>query len=155
MSEVSSLDENYLENGGARDREGVIPAHPGGPESAGEVIRKIRKILDDAFKDPRRYKYGLKLLFYGEPHVTWIPTDYPPKMEKVWYYPHLVCVEIQPVGGRLQVKVSEGVNPLVFFCETWKEAFDYIAKKVAELCNHSITRAEIVYTASDVIWRRD
>jgi len=121
--------------------------------SAGEVIRKIRKILDDAFRDPRHvHNYELKLLFYGEPHVVWFPVDYPPRLDRVWRYSHVVCVSFVPIGGRIRVEVSEGVSPLTFFCETWKEAFNRVAEEVAKLCNYSVTRAELVYTTSDVIW---
>jgi len=116
---------------------------------------KIREILESAFRDQRHYEYGLKLIFYGEPYMIWFPVDYPPKMEKVWRYSHVVCVSFVPIGGRIRVEISEGVSPLTFFCETWKEAFDRVAEKVAELCNYSIVRAEIVYVTSDVIWRRD
>ena len=129
----------------------MVLENGGSPESAG-VKEKIKEILNVALRDPRRdYGHGLKLLFYGEPNVMWIPTDYPPKMERVWRYPYVVCVSILPMGGRLKVEISESVS----FFEGWREAFDYVAEKVAELCNYSITKVEIIYVANDTIWRRD
>ena len=114
---------------------------------------KIKEILNVAFKDSRRgYGHELKLLFYGEPNIVWVPTDYPPKMERVWRYPYVASVSITPLGGRLKVEISGGADPLVFYCETWKEAFDRVTEEVAKLCNYSVTRAELVYTTSDVIW---
>jgi len=146
-------------NGGTRGNGLPTPAWEANPESAGEkekkamvdVKEKILEILNNAFRDPRYYGYSLRLLFYGEPNVTWVPVDYPPGLEKVRYYPYVVCVSITPLGGKLRVEISGSV----YFFETWKQAFDYVAEKVAELCNYSIVRAEIVYVTSDVIWRRD
>ena len=154
MSENVYEKTRVMSDGSARGCEGVTPAHPReSPESAGEVIRKIRKILDDAFRDPRHvHNYELKLLFYGEPHVVWFPVDYPPRLDRVWRYRHLVYVSITPLGGRLKVEIMEGASPSILFFETWKEAFNYISEEVARLCNYSITRAELVYTTSDVIW---
>jgi len=120
-----------------------------------KIKEKIKEILDAAFRDERSYGYGIKLLFYGEPHTTWIPTDYPPKMERVRYYPHVVCTSIIPIGGRLRVEVSEGASPSVHFFETWKQAFDYVAEEVARLCNYSISKVEVIHVTSEVIWRRD
>jgi len=120
-----------------------------------KIKEKILEILNNAFKDPIRCNYGLRLLFYGEPHAIWVPTDYPPGLERVWRYPHIVYVSVAPIGGRLRVEITEGASPSILFFETWKQAFDYVAEKVAELCNYSIVRAEIVYVTSDVIWRRD
>jgi len=117
------------------------------------VKEKIREILESAFRDSR-CSYDLRLMFYGEPNVVWVPVDYPPGLERVWRYPYLVYVEIKPIGGRIQVKISEGADILESFHETWREAFDYVTEEVFKLCNGSITRAEIIYTASDVIWRR-
>jgi len=116
------------------------------------VKEKIREILESAFRDSR-CSYDLRLMFYGEPYMIWFPVDYPPGLDRVWRYSHIVYVSVAPIGGRLRVEISEGADPLVFFCETWKEAFDRVAEEVAKLCNYSVTRVEIIYTASDVIWR--
>jgi len=124
-------------------------------EEKEKIKEKIKEILNTLLRDPIRCNYDLRLLFYGEPHTTWIPTDYPPKMERVRYYPHVVCTSIIPIGGRLRVEVSEGASPSVSFFETWKQAFDYVAEEVARLCNYSISKVEAIYSTSEVIWRRD
>jgi len=115
---------------------------------------KIKEILNAMFRDPR-CGYELRLLFYGEPNVAWIPIREPPGLEKVRYYPYLVYVEIQPIGGRLKIKISTGADILESFHETWREAFDYVTEEVFKLCNGLISKVEVIYVANDTIWRRD
>jgi len=117
--------------------------------------KKIREILESAFRDQRHYEYGLKLIFYGEPYMIWFPVDYPPRLDRVWRYSHIVFVEIKPIGGRLRVEISEGADILESFHETWREAFDYVTEEVFKLCNGLISKVEVIYVANDTIWRRD
>ena len=92
--------------------------------------------------------YGLRLICYACPRITWIPTG---NGQRDWVlrHDHIYDLDIKPIGGRIRIKLSENNVPVQVTLNTWKELYKWLMNFVNE---RAITAIEVITTAIKTAW---
>jgi hypothetical protein len=103
----------------------------------------VRQIVDKYYDG-----YGLKLICYACPRITWIPIG---NGQRDWVlrHDHVYYVDIQPAGGLIIIQVSEGDDEDIIRVRTLKELYKWLTDFVDE---KAVTAIEVEKTILETAW---
>jgi hypothetical protein len=103
----------------------------------------VRQIVDKYYDG-----YGLKLICYACPRITWIPIG-DGKRDWVLRHDHVYYVDIQAAGGLIIIQVSENDDEDIIRVRTLKELYKWLADFINE---KAVMAIEAVITTTKTAW---
>jgi hypothetical protein len=115
-------------------------------------MAEMQKISEETVKqivDKYYDGYGLKLICYACPRITWISLG-DGRRDWVLTHDHIIYVDIQPAGGLIIIQVSENDDEDIIRVRTLKELYKWLTDFVDE---KAVTAIEVEKTILETAWQ--